>query len=101
MSTTRACRAIWLVAQLCTAYSTPYRDGKLFAQGKYLALHGSQGPGKAILVAASLLVLADFSADQAFDLLSCVRERETGYRISTRSLFIATSLQAFHQIYSG
>ena len=43
------------------------------SEGKHIALHCRQGLGRAILMAASLLVLTDFPPDQAFDLLSHVR----------------------------
>jgi protein-tyrosine phosphatase len=41
--------------------------------GKHIAVHCRQGLGRAALIAASVLVLAGFSPDQAFELLSSVR----------------------------
>ena len=41
--------------------------------GKHVAVHCRQGLGRAALMAASLLVLAGFSPDQAFERLSSVR----------------------------
>jgi protein-tyrosine phosphatase len=41
--------------------------------GKHVAVHCRQGLGRAALIAASVLVLAGFSSDQAFELLSSVR----------------------------
>jgi membrane associated rhomboid family serine protease len=41
--------------------------------GKHVALHCRQGLGRAVLMAASLLVLTGFSPDQAFDRLSKAR----------------------------
>jgi protein-tyrosine phosphatase len=41
--------------------------------GKHVAVHCRQGLGRAALMAASVLVLAGFSPDQAFELLSSVR----------------------------
>lgn len=41
--------------------------------GKHVALHCRQGFGRSPMVAASLLVLSDFSPDQAFELLSRAR----------------------------
>jgi len=41
--------------------------------GKHVAIHCRQGLGRAALIAASALVLAGFSPDQAFELLSSVR----------------------------
>src|SRR5258708_20243167 len=38
--------------------------------GKHVALHCRQGLGRAVLMAASLLLLTGFSPDQAFDRLS-------------------------------
>ena len=43
------------------------------SEGKHVALHCRQGIGRASLMAASVLVLTDFSPDQAFELLSSVR----------------------------
>ncbi|GHO61455.1 hypothetical protein KSC_004330 [Ktedonobacter sp. SOSP1-52] len=42
-------------------------------QGKHIALHCRQGLGRAALMAASLLVLADWSPEKAFEHLSRVR----------------------------
>jgi protein-tyrosine phosphatase len=41
--------------------------------GKHVAVHCRQGLGRAALMAASVLVLAGFSPDQAFERLSSVR----------------------------
>lgn len=41
--------------------------------GKHVAVHCRQGLGRAALMAASVLVLAGFSPDQAFEQLSVVR----------------------------
>ena len=41
--------------------------------GKHVAVHCRQGLGRAALIAASVLVLAGFSPDQAFERLSIVR----------------------------
>ncbi len=41
--------------------------------GKHIVFHCRQGLGRAVLMAASLLVLIDFSPNQAFDLLSNAR----------------------------
>ena len=46
---------------------------KHLLEGKHVALHCRQGLGRAALMAASLLVLAGHSPDQAFKLLSQVR----------------------------
>ncbi|HEU0003780.1 MAG TPA: hypothetical protein VFQ36_22930 [Ktedonobacteraceae bacterium] len=43
------------------------------SEGKHVALHCRQGLGRAVLMAASLMVLAGYSPDQAFNLLSNVR----------------------------
>ncbi|HEY7419830.1 MAG TPA: dual specificity protein phosphatase family protein [Ktedonobacteraceae bacterium] len=47
------------------------------SEGKHVALHCRQGLGRAALMAASLLVLNDFSPDEAFDRLSQAR----GYQV--------------------
>lgn len=47
------------------------------SQQKHIALHCRQGLGRSVLMAACLLVLSDFSAEQAFDLLS----RARGYSV--------------------
>ncbi|MEO6888656.1 MAG: tyrosine protein phosphatase [Ktedonobacteraceae bacterium] len=41
--------------------------------GKHVAVHCRQGLGRAVLIAASVLVLAGFSPQQAFERLSAVR----------------------------
>ena len=46
---------------------------KHLSEGKHVTLHCRQGLGRAALIAASLLVLAGHSPDQAFDLLSKAR----------------------------
>jgi protein-tyrosine phosphatase len=43
------------------------------AEGRHVTLHCRQGLGRAALMAASLLVLTDFSPERAFDQLSKVR----------------------------
>lgn len=43
------------------------------SQGQHLALHCRQGLGRSVLMAACLLVLSNFSPDQAFDMLSRAR----------------------------
>jgi protein-tyrosine phosphatase len=43
------------------------------SEGKHVALHCRHGLGRAVLMAASLLVLAGFSPDHAFNLLSNAR----------------------------
>lgn len=43
------------------------------SEGRHIAFHCRQGLGRAALMAASLLVLASFIPQQAFDLLSQVR----------------------------
>lgn len=47
------------------------------AEGKHLAFHCRQGLGRAVLMAASLLVLSGFTPEKAFEQLSQVR----GYRV--------------------
>ncbi len=43
------------------------------SEGKHIVLHCRQGLGRAVLMAAGLLVLAGFPPNQAFDLLSSAR----------------------------
>ena len=46
---------------------------RYISAGKHIAVHCRQGLGRAALMAASVLVLAGFSPDQAFERLSSVR----------------------------
>jgi protein-tyrosine phosphatase len=67
--------------------------------GKHVALHCRQGLGRAVLMAASLLVLTGFSPDQAFDRLSKARGYPVPETEEQRAWVVAFSQQRHRSSY--
>jgi protein-tyrosine phosphatase len=68
------------------------------SKGKHVAVHCRQGLGRSVLMAASLLVLINFSPDQAFDTLSRVRGCSVPETEEQREWVVAFSQRHHRQI---